>query len=346
MTTPLFEQVHADPDVFQLKVPFPNVVTTETNVYVVRDGDDVLVVDAGAPTEGAGLYFGAALEQLGVDPARARYFLTHLHYDHAGLVGGFVPDEAVVYLGRGELPAARADFGERSARYSSARFVEEGLTAEEAARAHAPLHVSMPIDVDARPVVVVDEGDEVAVGRYRFRVVNVPGHTRGHVALLHPESGICFTGDHVLFIISPGLSLFVDGGDALSAYLDSLDKVAALGCSRLFISHGENRLDFAERIEALKAHHAKRCDAMAAVVEQAAARGEEPTGADVIRAIGWRIPFATIDECEPLQQWSIYTLGIVLLDHLVAEGRLARRADEADVHRYRPAGAGTARENG
>ena len=333
----LAEKISDDPEIYQLRVPFPNVVTTETNVYVLRDGDEVLVVDSGAPTEGAALYFAAALGELGVDPRRARYFLTHLHYDHAGLAGDFVPAEATLYVGRGELEAARPDFSERSARHSCARFVEEGLTTDEAARAHAPLRVSTPIDVEARPVVVVAEGDEVAVGRHRLRVVEVPGHTRGHVALLHPESGICVAGDHGLFFISPGLSLFLDGSDALRTYLDSLDKLDALGCSRLLISHGENRLDFPERIEWLRHHHEKRLGAMEQAVSEAAARGEEPTGAQVIRAIRWKVPGGRIDACAPLQQWSIYTLGIVLLDHLASEGRLARRLDADGVHRYRPA---------
>ncbi len=336
----LAEKICDEPEVWQLRVPFANVVTTETNVYVVRDGDDVLVVDAGAPTEGAALYFATALEELGVDRHRARYFLTHLHYDHAGLVGGFVPDDATVYVSRGELEAASPDFSERSAHYSCERFQEEGLPQAAALRAHAPLRVATPIDVERRPVVVVGEGDEVVVGRHRFRVVEVPGHTRGHVALLHPDTGACFTGDHVLFIISPGLSLFLDGTDSLRAYIDSLDKLAGLGCSRLFISHGDNRPDFPERIEALKAHHAKRLDAMVREVADAAARGEEPTGVQIIRGLRWRVPFASIDECEPLQQWSIYTLGIVLLDHLVGEGRLERRVDGEGVHRYRLGAAG------
>ena len=174
----LAEKISDDPEIYQLRVPFPNAVTTETNVYVLRDGDEVLVVDSGAPTEGAALYFAAALGELGVDPRRARYFLTHLHYDHAGLAGDFVPAEATLYVGRGELEAARPDFSERSARHSCARFVEEGLTTDEAARAHAPLRVSTPIDVEARPVVVVAEGDEVTV------FGSVPGNTVSDMAAL------------------------------------------------------------------------------------------------------------------------------------------------------------------
>ena len=332
----LAEKIYDDPEVYQLRVPFANVVTTETNAYVLRDGDDVLVVDSGAPTEGAALYFAAALGELGIDPRRARYFLTPLHYDRAGLAGDFVPEEALLYVGRDELSAARPDFGERSARHSRARFREEGLTADEIARAHAPLRVSTPLDVGRRRIVAVAEGDEVAVGRHRLRVVEVPGHTRGHVALLHPETGVCFTGDHVLFVISPGLSLFLDGTDVLRTYLDSLGKLEALGCSRLLISHGENRPDFPERIEWLRRHHERRLAAMEQAVAEAGSRGEEPTGAQVIRAVRWNVPFGSIDECAPLQQWGIYTLGIVLLDHLAAEGRVERRRDERGVHRYGP----------
>ena len=45
-----FVQVHSDPDVFEVRVPFQNISTNDTNCYIVKDGDDVLVVDTGAPS--------------------------------------------------------------------------------------------------------------------------------------------------------------------------------------------------------------------------------------------------------------------------------------------------------
>jgi glyoxylase-like metal-dependent hydrolase (beta-lactamase superfamily II) len=38
-------------------------------------------------------------------------------------------------------------------------------------------------------------GDAIATARYRFLVVDTPGHCRGHLSLIEPERGWCFTGD-------------------------------------------------------------------------------------------------------------------------------------------------------
>ncbi len=50
---------------------------------------------------------------------------------------------------------------------------------------------------------LVEEGDEVALGRYRLRVLEVPGHTRGHIAYYLPEKGWLFCGD-TLFALGCG----------------------------------------------------------------------------------------------------------------------------------------------
>ena len=46
-----WKQINAAPDVFLVEVPFPNLSTSSTNCYVVRDGDESLVVDTGAPSD-------------------------------------------------------------------------------------------------------------------------------------------------------------------------------------------------------------------------------------------------------------------------------------------------------
>ena len=66
-----FAQVHSGPDVFEVKVPFANVSTSATNCFVVMDGGEALVVDTGAPTDEGAAVLDAALDELGIDRARA-----------------------------------------------------------------------------------------------------------------------------------------------------------------------------------------------------------------------------------------------------------------------------------
>lgn len=91
--------------------------------------------------------------------------------------------------------------------------------------------VAMTVDrhlTDDTPVEL-DEG-------HALRPVFTPGHAPGHLVFLDTGTGIAHAGDMVAgegsILIDPD-----DGGD-MSAYLESLERVAALGASRLVPAHG------------------------------------------------------------------------------------------------------------
>ena len=323
------ELIHENPDVYQIQVPFPNVATNETNCFVVVDGADALVVDTGAPGAASARGLRAALERIGVDPLEVRYFLTHTHYDHSGLLPCVAPRGATVYVSARDFPSTQPGFGDGLAEFSCRRFQEEGIGTAAACSASEAIVASTELDLTGYALTLVDEGNEIRVGRHVFKVISTPGHTVGHVALYEERSGVCFTGDHVLFVITPGLALRFGEGNALTAYIDSLKKISALSCSRLFISHGECRRDFEERIEHLIEHHERRCLSLEQVIAQAdpAIRRRGLTGHEIICGIPWRIP-APVDECDALRRWSVYSQGIAMLDHLVQSERLVRVRDE------------------
>ena len=91
------------------------------------------------------------------------------------------------------------------------------------------------------------EGDEVQVGRARGTVIDVPGHTRGHVAFHFPAAGLAFTGDSLM---SGGCGRLFEGTPA--EMWASLCKLAALPPETLICSGHEytaSNLRFAATIE-------------------------------------------------------------------------------------------------
>lgn len=325
-----YRQVHANPDVYEIKVPFENVSTNATNCFVVRDGGEALVIDTGAPTDEGFAVLDAALDDLGVDRNRATFFLTHLHLDHAGLVDRVVPAGATLLMSAVDFEAVRATRAASGYEQSRRRLVAEGVNASDAS-GYARYAIEPPLfdpeRVQARFVV---EGDEVTVGQWRFQVLEVPGHTPGHLALFEPTSRILFGGDHVLFVISPGIALFPDGADGLQAYLDSLAKVRALNCSEVFVSHGEPRADFAKRIDWLDQHHRDRLEETELIVSAMPGL----TGEQVIRSIHWNVPHDTWEDISFVQRWCILMEGLVILDHLVDRALIRRELDEDGIRRY------------
>lgn len=331
MVDVLWQKVFDNPEVFLIQVPFRNVVTTETNVYVIRSANEVLIVDLGAPTEAAAQALLCALDEIGVDLAHASIFFTHMHYDHAGLACELPLCGNAVYLNEHELRASEPSFAKEISEYVTDRFQREGMSSSQAAEVGAPIEITTPISACVDHVEIMRDGDVFSVGSYVFEVVDLPGHTRGMQGLYQPNTGLFFAGDQLLFLITPSIGLFLDGSDSFAAYERSMSKLLSFDITHLYHSHGAIRRDFRDRAEAiLKARH-HRCDEVVGIIEDANASGYQPTGIEVIERIGWRIPFPRIADCDIRQQWLIYTQGVALLDHLTFAQRICRTSESALV---------------
>lgn len=122
-------------------------------------------------------------------------------------------------------------------------------------------------EIPGRDVALV-EGSEICIGDHRGRVMEIPGHTLGHVALVLEDDRIAFVGD-TLFAMGCG-RLFE--GTAQQMH-DSLQRIAALpGDTRLYCGHEYTLANgrFAARSEPGNADIADRL----AEVERLRARGE------------------------------------------------------------------------
>jgi hydroxyacylglutathione hydrolase len=81
--------------------------------------------------------------------------------------------------------------------------------------------------------IALSEGDEVRLGKHVGRVIAVPGHTLGHIALIFEEDGIAFVGD-TLFAMGCG-RLFEGTPQQM---FNSLGRLAALSDeTRLYCAH-------------------------------------------------------------------------------------------------------------
>ncbi len=79
----------------------------------------------------------------------------------------------------------------------------------------------------------VAEGDTIAFGNTRARIIETPGHTRGHIAFFFPDDALLFCGD-TLFSLGCGRLL---EGTAAEMFA-SLAKLAALPPeTRVFCGH-------------------------------------------------------------------------------------------------------------
>ncbi len=81
------------------------------------------------------------------------------------------------------------------------------------------------------PTQVFPLSERIETEHYRFQVIETPGHSIGHVALLEPEKGWCFTGD--LFVTEKPKA-FRPHEDVIET-IQSMKKLAELPTKRLIL---------------------------------------------------------------------------------------------------------------
>ena len=203
-------------------------------VFLVRHDDGLLLVDAGFP----GWHYAVltAAESLPRPNGITHIVLTHAHVDHIG---------GAAFLAQHSGAEVLASAAEKP-------FIE-GRSLARAARGLLPRvvlslnHWTQGRRVDAvRVDRTIADGDVVC----GLRVIEVPGHTPGQIALWHEADAVLLCAD-ALFNVNgaigydpvPGMTLNRAGAQA------SLARLAEMGCKDIAPSHGPAILgDATERI--------------------------------------------------------------------------------------------------
>ena len=178
-----------------------------SNVYLVYDGGEGMIIDCGAPaTE-----ILNEVKRLGIV---VKYIvLSHGHFDHVDFIEEYIdafPD-AKLMCHENELQVLLDMEGNVSTLFGKPRVYNYDFS-------------------------TLKEGDSLSVGELNFKVLNTPGHTPGSICLLCDEKRLLFTGD-VLFASGYGRTDFKYGNPYDMA--SSLRRLMSLDPEIVFFSgHG------------------------------------------------------------------------------------------------------------
>ena len=147
------------------------------------------------------------LDELQVDFAHTKLFLTHLHGDHSGLTEELTVRGVPVFMNAIDYNYLCQELASGGWQAMEQIFLSEGFPIEEIekqkkgnqARLYSPQH---PF-----PAATVQDNDVLTVGDVSLRCIHTPGHTPGHTCLYIEEKEILFSGDHILFDITPNLCM-------------------------------------------------------------------------------------------------------------------------------------------
>lgn len=304
------------PNLFRIKIPLPESPLKYLNSYVIRDSDKSLIIDTGLNRKECLEAMMTGLRKIGVDLEKSDIFITHLHADHFGLVTKLATDTSNIYFSRPEKELMESWEGfEAMIRYAG----NNGFPENEL-RSALDKHPGAKYGSDWIPEMkVLDDGDEIHTGDYRFTCVATPGHTMGHICLYEPSKKILVSGDHILIDITPNIQCWSDTQNPLKHYLASLDKVTHLQVDLTLPGHRRLIENHNIRIAELKQHHSRRLNEVLTILA-----GVPMNAFQVASRMTWDIKAESWDQFPVAQRWFATGEAISHLRYLEQDGKLAR----------------------
>lgn len=304
---------------WRLDIPLTGSPLKNLNSYLVVGEGRSLLIDTGFRMPECLEAMERELAETGVEREGMDIFLTHLHSDHAGLAPQLLRGDGQILISDRDADGLAACQTEAYWRRMYDSYAENGFPEEELEELWDTnsAKTAGPRDWDGSCVRLHD-GDVVRYGGRELRCVFTPGHTPGHMCLYDAPAKRLFSGDHILFHITPNICRWTTMADALGSYLESLDKVYGLDVAQLLPAHRSETGNLQQRVDELKAHHARRLDATLRAVT------EHPglTACAVAGLTPWRIKSRSWAEFPPMQRFFAVGETLAHLDYLAVRGKV------------------------
>ena len=305
-------------NLYRIEVPLPNSPLKELNSYIIKGDDRNLIIDTGFNRSVCYDAMHKGLADLNVDLSKTDFMITHMHADHTGLLERLATKTSTVYFSRIDSRVFEKD---NSWQPLIDYALINGFPADELKNA---LHSHPGFKYSPAKIPefnLIDNGNIIEIGGYRLQCLLTPGHTQGHICLFEEKKRILFSGDHILYNITPHIESWSYLVNALGDYLNSLDMVYNLPVDIVLPGHRSFFKDLKGRIDELKAHHQKRADEVMDVVGSAIKNAYE-----IAAGMTWDIDCATWEEFPIAQKWFATGETIAHLRYLESEGRIKRDA--------------------
>jgi glyoxylase-like metal-dependent hydrolase (beta-lactamase superfamily II) len=225
--------IEVAPGVHWIRLPL-SFQLNHINVWLVEDGQGWAVVDTGINADDSKELWRQVFEHLGGRPV-TRVFVTHLHPDHVGLAGWLTEKFSVpLYMSRTDYLLCRTlvmDTGEPAPEEGVAFYKAAGWS-ERSLEAYRERFGGFGMGVYRLPISYrrLVEGQEIMIGKRRWKIVVGRGHAPEHACLWCPDLKVMLSGDQILPRISSNVSVFPTEPEAnpLQEWLDSCDQLRKL----------------------------------------------------------------------------------------------------------------------
>ncbi len=251
------------PGIYQLKIPIPDNPLEYTNSYLVQGDGECLLIDPGMNNDAAFDALQRELTEIGVAFEDITQILaTHSHGDHYGLcdrVKQLSQAKVLLHQMDRELIQSMQTSSKERWQRSEQWLRLNGVPSREITKIKNDTR-GMPVFTTPTLPDITLQGDEtITIGSFSLRVLWTPGHAPGHVCLYDSAKKILFSGDHVLPVITPNISLQGQSDtNPLADFINSLKLVKQLDVTLVLPAHEQTFTDLPTRVEEIFEHHEQR----------------------------------------------------------------------------------------
>jgi len=272
-------------NLFMIALPLPQSPMREIICYLIRGQHRHLLVDTAFNLDECEQSLMRQLDEIGVKIEDTDIFITHRHIDHCGLIGRLKREQNTIYASATDKEAI--DAGQTNAHHVRIAAFLAYTGIPEQYRLAPESHVATTLNSDRLvDITPLSGGAKLSVGDFNFEVIEVPGHSPGHLALWEPEKKYLFSGDHILEDISPNITAWDLTVNYLELYTESLKKVREMPVCKLFPAHRATPTDINGRIDQLIQHHHDRSEA---IIQNLKAADRPMTAYDIALLLEWNV---------------------------------------------------------
>lgn len=238
--------------------------TGDTCCFLAEGEHGWSVIEVGVHTPTAREQWTALLKEIGISFGHIKkIYITHIHPDHAGIAGWLQQQsDAEVFVPRGDLaPWAKYNLPEADQLEELRRdMLPHGIADEVVQQLAKDINQINQLFKPFPEVSPLDPGDTVCFGDDIYQVLDIPGHSDGHVMFLGEQykslfSGDAFLANHVSQISDWPYSWLED---PLSVNREKLRRIVDLAPDRVLPAHGPGFRGAPERLKSVEAQHQRR----------------------------------------------------------------------------------------
>ena len=304
-------------NLYKIPVALPNSPLRVLNSYVITSDDRNIMIDTGFRLPECLESMKEGIAEIGLDMSKTDILLTHMHSDHSGLISEIATPTTRVYIARGEIHWMLKDSRRAIREKDAGGFLRLGFSEEEMRFHTNAVSWNLTSKDEHTDFSLIDDGDIFTCGDYNLRAIRTPGHTPAHMCFWLEQEKIMFTGDHVLFDISPNITNWRELYDTLGAYMASLRAIDKYDVQLALPGHREPG-DFHERIAHLLDHHEKRLDECLYIIR------ENPglSTYEITSLMTWQIRSKNWDDFPLGQKWFAVGEAFSHIRHLEVLGKI------------------------